>query len=166
MRFAAFARCTPAAVLALTGCFAHHPDARSDSPPASAKPSMVRSPAPPHASPRGGVVVVRGVTRVVLPAPARIDPRPYILSVSISPSVVGSGTTVSARVRTTLGVASVIAYAAGAALDVPRVSAGSFAGSTRLPELPAFVHGVYPVTFVARDGHGRVTQTAVSVTVP
>jgi hypothetical protein len=98
--------------------------------------------------------------------PALADPQPYILSANVSPSVVRSGTIVSAVVRTTPGVASVVAYAAGGSLPVPRSGAGVFTGSTTLPEIPSFVHGVFPVTFVARDHQGRMTQAAVSVTVP
>lgn len=113
-------------------------------------------------SPRASVAGVHET----LPTPAAADPRPYILSASVNPAVVSSGTTVSADVRTTAGVASVVAYAGGTSMAVPRVGIGRFAGSTTLPELPSFVHGVFPVTFVAHDRSGRSTQTAISVTVP
>ena len=90
---------------------------------------------------------------------------PQILSATVSPAVVGSGSVVSARVRTTRGVVSVVAHAAGASVDVPRVGPGLFAGSTTLPPLPPFAHGRYAVTFVARDGRGATTQSAVAVLV-
>jgi hypothetical protein len=108
---------------------------------------------PPPASPRA-----RGTPSA--------DPLPYILRVNLSPTVVGSGTTVSASVRTTPGVVSVVAYAGGTSMAVPRAGVGLFNGSTTLPPLPPFVHGRFPVTFVARDRRGRTTQAAVNVTVP
>ena len=91
--------------------------------------------------------------------------RPQILGASVSPSVVRSGTVVSAVVRTTPGVVSVTAFAGGLSMPVPRVAAGVFSGSTTLPPLPPFAHGSYPVTFVAHDARGASTQSAVSVTV-
>jgi hypothetical protein len=103
------------------------------------------------------------------PAPKLVRPllvaAPQILVASVSPMVVGSGSVVSARVRTTLGVVSVVVHAAGASLAVPRVGPGLFAGSTTLPPLPPFAHGTYAVTFVARDGRGATTQSAVGVRV-
>ena len=51
-------------------------------------------------------------------------------------------------------------------MPIPRAGVGLFNASTSLPPLPSFVHGVYPVTFVARDRRGRTTQAAVNVTVP
>ncbi len=90
---------------------------------------------------------------------------PEILSASVSPSVVGSGTVVSATVRTTPGVVSVVAIAAGVSVTVPRVGNGLFAGSTTIPTLPSFAHGSYAVTFVARDARGAKTQSAVGVRV-
>jgi hypothetical protein len=90
---------------------------------------------------------------------------PQILAASVSPAVVHSGTVVRATVRTTAGVVSVVAHAGGVALVVPRIGPGSFAGSTTIPALPPFVHGSYPVTFVARDARGASTQSAVGVTV-
>ena len=98
-------------------------------------------------------------------APRAADPRPYILGVNVSPSVVGSGTTVHAVVRTTPGVISVVAFAGGTSMAVPRVGPGLFEGSTTLPPLPPFAHGSYAVTFVARDARGGSTQSAVGVTV-
>ena len=79
--------------------------------------------------------------------------------------MVGSGTVVSAVVRTTPGVVSVVAYAAGGSMAVPRVGNGLFEGSTTLPEIPPFARGSYLITFVARDARGVKTQSAVGVTV-
>ncbi|HYW53845.1 MAG TPA: hypothetical protein VE826_07745 [Dongiaceae bacterium] len=107
--------------------------------------------------PRSVDVPVRAVPRHALP--------PEILGASVSPAVVRSGTVVRATVRTTAGVVSVVAHAGGVALDVPRVGPGLFAGSTTIPPLPPFVHGSYPVTFVARDARGASTQSAVGVSV-
>ena len=90
---------------------------------------------------------------------------PQILGVTVSPTVVGSGSFVSATVTTTPGVVRVTAFAAGTSLDVPRVGPGLFRGSTTLPPLPPFAHGRYAVTFVAHDARGRSTQSAVGVTV-
>jgi hypothetical protein len=90
---------------------------------------------------------------------------PQILAASVSPTVVGSGTVVSAVVHTTPGVVSVTAYAGGTSLPVPRVGPGVFSGSTTLPPLPPFAHGSYSVTFVARDARGASTQSAVGVSV-
>jgi hypothetical protein len=107
-------------------------------------------------------------------APAQASPRasrtrapaqPRILGASVSPAVVGSGTVVSAVVRTTPGVVRVTAFAGGLSMPVPRVGTGVFSGSTKLPPLPPFAHGSYPVTFVAHDARGASTQSAVSVTV-
>lgn len=91
--------------------------------------------------------------------------RPQILAASVSPAVVGSGSVVSARVRTTPGVVSVVAHAGGASMPVPRVGPGLFAGSTTLPLLPPFARGSWAVTFVARDARGATTQSAVGVSV-
>jgi hypothetical protein len=99
------------------------------------------------------------------PEPAVAAPRPEILGASVSPSVVRSGTVVHATVRTTAGVVAVVAHAGGVAIPVPRVGPGLFAGSTTIPPLPPFVHGSYPVTFVARDARGASTQSAVGVSV-
>ena len=71
----------------------------------------------------------------------------------------------SAVVRTTPGVVSVVAYAAGVSIAVPRVGLGLFAGSTTIPQLPSFARGSYAVTFVASDGRGAKTQSAVGVRV-
>jgi hypothetical protein len=68
-------------------------------------------------------------------------------------------------VRTTPGVVSVVAYAAGASVAVPRVRLGLFAGSTTIPPLPPFAHGSYAVTFIARDAHGASTRSEVGVRV-
>jgi hypothetical protein len=158
--------CAVFCAFAIAGCAAH--TTRGNAPAAASHtPTTQRAQRSavvlPHATPRASTAA--RTAHIVLPA-AATDPRPYILSANVSPAVVRSGTTVSAVVRTTPGVASVVAYAAGTSLPVPREGAGLFAGSTTLPELPAFVHGVFPVTFVARDRHGRTTQTAVSVRVP
>ena len=90
---------------------------------------------------------------------------PQILSAGVQPAVVGSGSVVSAVVRTTPGVVSVVAAAAGVSVPVPKVGAGLFEGSTTLPSLPPFASGRYAVTFIARDARGRTTQSAVGVTV-
>jgi len=79
--------------------------------------------------------------------------------------VVGSGTVVSAVVRTTPGVVSVVASAGGVSIAVPRTGLGVFAGSTTIPPLPPFARGSYAVTFVARDALGRSTQSSVGVRV-
>jgi hypothetical protein len=79
---------------------------------------------------------------------------------------VHSGDTVRAWVRTTPEVVSVVAKVADQTLQVPKVSTGRFIGSTKVPQLPFFVHGTYPVTFVAWDARGVRTQAAVNVTVP
>lgn len=118
------------------------------------------------------LAAVLGVTVCAHAAPAaqptaapRPRPGPQILGASVSPAVVRSGTVVRATVRTTAGVVSVVAHAGGVGLAVPRVGPGLFAGSTTIPPLPPFVHGSYPVTFVARDARGASTQSAVGVTV-
>ena len=97
--------------------------------------------------------------------PAQAPARPQILGASVSPAVVGSGTVVTAVVRTTPGVVSVTAFAGGLSMPVPRAGTGVFSGSTTLPQLPPFAHGSYAVTFVAHDARGASTQSAVSVTV-
>ncbi|HTD36540.1 MAG TPA: hypothetical protein VK669_03410 [Candidatus Limnocylindrales bacterium] len=142
----------------------------------SSQGSSVREPSPaaassdrrPHSAP------YRAAQRAVHRPLARTTPKvgaapapvmPQILGASVSPTVVGSGTTVSATVRTTPGVMSVVAYAGGASMAVPRVGPGLFEGSTTLPPLPPFAHGSYAVTFVARDARGASTQSAVGVTV-
>ena len=115
------------------------------------------------------VTLLAAVVALPAPSPRPVRPpvaaAPQILSASVSPAVVGSGSVVSARVRTTLGVVSVVAHAAGTSMAVPRVGPGLFAGSTTLPPLPPFAHGSYAVTFVARDGRGLTTQSAVGVSV-
>jgi hypothetical protein len=115
--------------------------------------------------PRSVDVPARAVPRRAVPAPPSAPVRPQILGASVSPAVVRSGTVVSATVRTTPGVVAVVAHAGGVAIPVPRVGPGLFAGSTTIPPLPPFVHGSYPVTFVARDARGASTQSAVGVSV-
>jgi len=93
---------------------------------------------------------------------------PQIISAAVSPTVVRSGTTVHAIVRTTpqiVAVRAVVGAAGDRAMDIPRVDAGVFAGSTTLPALPPFVHGAFAVTFVGRTATGFSTQTAVTVRV-
>ena len=100
------------------------------------------------------------------PVSAVVASAPLILSLSVSPAVVRSGSVVHASVRTTPGVVSVTAYAAGQSIAVPRVGSGAFAGSTTIPVLPPFVHGTFGVTFRALDARGAMTQASTSVTVP
>ena len=158
-------------VLCLSACVQHAtttsatsattaaPRAPATAPPALATPAAVVTPAAaPQALPRP----VAQPRAVHVAAPPVV---PQILGASVSPTVVGSGSVVSAVVRTTPGVVSVVAYAGGASMAVPRVGPGRFAGSTTLPPLPAFAHGSYAVTFVARDARGSTTQSAVGVTV-
>jgi hypothetical protein len=127
--------------------------------------SPATAPATPGAAHRTAAVPRRATG----PAPRRARPAPaaapQILAASVHPSVVGSGTVVSAVVRTTPGVVSVVAYASGVSIAVPRVGLGLFAGSTTIPQLPSFAHGSYAVTFVASDARGAKTQTAVGVRV-
>jgi hypothetical protein len=157
------------AVVCATGC-AHGPTAASTSSATSAPaaPSVARRAPPP---PRRTAVPRRitGPRSVDVPrtaaTPRRAARAPEILGASVSPGVVGSGTVVHATVRTTAGVVSVVAHAGGLAIAVPRVGPGLFAGSTTIPPLPPFVHGSYPVTFVARDARGTSTQSAVGVSV-
>jgi len=154
-------------VLVLAGCVAHTARAGSGPPGATATPRSRPSATPiptPAAAPAATPNPAPARTNARATPPA--DPLPYILRVSLSPTVVSSGTTVSASVRTTPGVVSVMAYAGGASMRVPRTGAGLFSASTSLPPLPSFVHGVYPVAFVASDRRGRTTQAAVNVTVP
>ncbi|HWT06545.1 MAG TPA: hypothetical protein VN224_12365 [Xanthomonadales bacterium] len=165
-----------AAVLCATGCAQRPTTAASSNATATASasaPSARRLTAP-RAAPRRTAVPRRitGPRSVNVPAaaatPARAPTRPMppqILGASVSPAVVGSGTVVHATVRTTAGVVTVVAHAGGVAIAVPRVGPGLFAGSTTIPSLPPFVHGSYPVTFVARDASGASTQSAVGVSV-
>ena len=155
-------------VLCLSACAQH---ATTTSAPRSAttaaRPATTRAP-------KTVAVTAASAAPRVLPAPVahvRSTRRPaapvmpQILGASVSPTVVGSGSFVSAVVRTTPGVVSVVAYAGGTSMAVPRVGSGRFEGSTTLPPLPSFAHGSYAVTFVARDDRGRTTQSAVGVTV-
>ncbi|HYW55044.1 MAG TPA: hypothetical protein VE826_13815 [Dongiaceae bacterium] len=121
-----------------------------------------RTAAPPHAA---AAAVPRGAARHATAAAHAAPVMPQILGASVSPTVVGSGTVVSATVTTTPGVVSVTAFAGGTSMPVPRVGPGLFRGSTTLPPLPPFAHGSYAVTFVARDARGLSTQSAVGVTV-
>jgi hypothetical protein len=159
-----------AAVLCATAC-AQRPSAAS-SPQPSGVPGA--QPTPRRAAPRAArhTPVPRRITgprSMDVPARAAAPPRapapPQILGASVSPAVVRSGTVVHATVRTTSGVVAVVAHAGGVAIAVPRVGPGLFAGSTTIPPLPPFVHGSYPVTFVARDARGASTQSAVGVSV-
>jgi hypothetical protein len=149
-----------ATALCLTACARHATTTRvTSAAPHATPPAPPATTTPPQA-------VVRVVPRVT-PATARpaAKPAPQILGASVSPTVVGSYSVVSAVVRTTPGVVSVVAHAAGTSIAVPRVSPGLFEGSTTLPALPPFAHGSYAVTFVARDASGLTTQSAVGVTV-
>jgi hypothetical protein len=132
-------------------------NAMRSAPPSPSASSATAAHAPPRAARKP---VARSTPKA---APAAVMPQ--ILGASVSPTVVGSGSTVSATVRTTPGVVSVVAYAGGTSMAVPRVGPGLFEGSTTLPPLPPFAHGSYAVTFVARDAGGRSTQSAVGVTV-
>ncbi len=107
-----------------------------------------------------------------MPAAASAAPAPgpaQILSVSLSPTVVRSGTTVHALVRTTPAIVkmrAVVGAAGDQSIDVPRLGSGLFGGSATIPDLPPFVHGPFAVTFVGVTAAGMSTQTAVTVEVP
>jgi len=144
----------------------------------TATPSAASTPSAVTGKPSGGILPSGVAQRTGAPAaaprpaqPAYHDAQPVpagqpqILAASVSPSVVGSGTVVSAVVHTTPGVVSVVASAAGVSLAIPRVGPGLFAGSATIPELPPFARGSYSVTFVARDARGARTQSAVGVVV-
>jgi hypothetical protein len=157
------------ALLVASGCAQDSGSGPAASPSPAATPRLgsVHSAPTPHRR-------VPAVSNPATAAPQRVVARvkpvlrpvgPEILALDVSPTVVGSGSTVSALVRTTPGVVRVVAYAAGTSMAVPRVGIGRFAGSTTLPPLPSFAHGTYPVTFRAFDANGRTTQSAVSVTV-
>ncbi len=111
-----------------------------------------------------------GAAAPAAPRPAAGTPAPaQILSVSLSPTVVRSGTTVHAVVRTSpaiVAVHAVVGAAGDQAIDVPRLGSGLFGGSATIPSLPPFVHGAFAVTFVGITAAGSSTQTAVTVQVP
>ena len=169
-------------VLCLTACAQHATTTSGTAAGASATPASAAMPGAAAPATETGPKIVAPGTAAVTPAaqrPATHRPvarvrstaqpvpavAPQILGASVSPTVVGSGSVVSAVVRTTPGVVSVVAYAGGTSISVPRVGPGLCEGSTTLPPLPPFAHGGYAVTFVARDARGHRTQSAVGVTV-
>jgi hypothetical protein len=155
------ARPTPAPAAPPTPAFA---TAAPQAPPLPR--AVVSPPPPPAATPVRGLPSAAPHAAPVSHAAAAI---PQILSVSLSPTVVRSGTTVHAVVRTTpqiVAVRAIVGTAGDQAIAVPRVGAGDFEGTAVVPQLPPFLHGTFPVTFVAVTGGGRSTQAAVSVQVP
>jgi hypothetical protein len=160
---AACVRTPPSQVAATPAAVATQPVAGGSPRPAPHRTPAVRSTAAASSTASHGTFAAPN--RTAGRARSAVEGAPQILGASVHPSVVGSGTVVSAVVRTTPGVVSVVATAAGVSIAVPRTGLGAFAGSTTIPPLPPFAHGSYAVTFIARDALGRSTQSAVGVRV-
>jgi tetratricopeptide (TPR) repeat protein len=101
-----------------------------------------------------------GAAAAPAPAPPAATPAaetgPRIFHVAVTPRTVHSFSNVSGTVETSRDVVSVYASAEGIPPQrIPRLGPGSFGESARLPWMPSFIHGTYPVTFTAYDAAGR-----------
>jgi hypothetical protein len=98
-----------------------------------------------------------------LPAPPGVC---RIFSVMVPERHVHSFDHVSATVKTTKDVFSV-AVSVGhlPPQHLANVAPGLFAGATKLPWIPFFLHHTYLVTFTAYDGRGHSASRAVPVSV-
>ena len=94
-------------------------------------------------------------------AAAAFAPRPAaaarILSASVTPQVIYSGTRAYFGAQTTSDVTSMIAVVSNVGtLRVRRVGAGRFAGSILIPWVAPYQRGRHSVTFIGRSASGTV----------
>jgi hypothetical protein len=90
---------------------------------------------------------------------------PRIVAVHINSQTVHSGETISGTVETSSNVASVEARIAVFSISVPKVGVGRFALRYRVPWVPFFWYGTYPMTLVARNTAGDAVQRVIPITV-
>ncbi len=90
---------------------------------------------------------------------------PRIVAVHIDKQTVRSGETISGTVETSSNVASVEARIAAFSISVPKVGVGRFALSYRVPWVPFFWYGTYPMTLVARNTAGDAVERVIPITV-
>ena len=89
---------------------------------------------------------------------------PAILSVSVSPSTVHEGDTVSWQARTTADVTSVEAHVRVATLPFQRQAPGNFTMGFTIPQsVPPIFHGSYSVDVVGHTAAGATVSRSVSI---
>jgi outer membrane biosynthesis protein TonB len=140
--------------------------APSQTPPPSPSPTRLQTPTPAPSQtptpPPSQTPSPQPSQDLVTPAP---DAPPRIVAVHIDNQTVHSGETVSGMVETSSNVATVEARIAAFSIAVPKVGVGRFALSYRVPFVPFFFYGTYPMTVVARNTAGVAVERVIPITV-
>ena len=127
--------------------------------PASAAPSAAPLTAKPSVAPAAHGTPAPAST--VAPSPGA----PKIVSASLSTSVASGGQIVTGTVATSADVTSVQAGIAGYSSVLTKVSAGYFALSYRVPQLPPFLRRTYAIQIVARNARGQTASSSLPITI-
>jgi hypothetical protein len=90
---------------------------------------------------------------------------PKIVNVSLSSAVVTGGQIVTGTVTTSSDVTSVQARLAGYSSALTKVSAGYFALSYRVPNLPSFLHRTYTIEVIAQNARGDSVSSSLPITI-
>lgn len=135
----------------------------------------VVSPAPATAAPTEAPTAVPTASPTVAPtATPSSTPQPPVLAPNAAPEIVGlhinkttlkAGETVSGTIETSSNVASVEARIATYSIDVPKISAGHFALSYTVPNVPFFLRKSYDMIVIARNAEGAETTRTVAITI-
>jgi hypothetical protein len=128
--------------------------------PASASPSAAPAAAKPSVTSAG-----HGTSVPSSPPPATSSGAPKIVSVSLSTPVASGGQIVTGTVATSPDVTSVQASIAGYSSALTKVSAGYFALSYRVPQLPALLRRTYTIQIVAQNAHGQTASSSLPITI-
>lgn len=131
------------------------PATATASPSPSPSPSQTASPA---ASPS------RAHKHVVVPM-REPDAPPQIVDVEMNSNNVGSGDTLWGKVLTSSNVASVEVRVGNIGVGLNKVGVGRFTLAYRLPSIPFFVHGTYPMRIIARNSRGDKVERSVPLTI-
>lgn len=133
--------------------------ARASAAPSQAGAGAAQGEAPPAGAPPAAA------SASVAPPVAAPDSAPVIVSVSLTPTVVQAGQTVSGTVITSSNVASVEARIGGYAASLTKTGAGEFHLTYPVPNLPSLLRRTYAVEVIARNTRGDQASTQTSITV-
>lgn len=132
----------------------------------AATPSATPSPAPSApvtASPAASASPVAH-KHVVVPM-REPDAPPQIVDVEMNSNDVGSGDTLWGKVLTSSNVASVEVRVGNIGVGLNKIGVGRFTLAYRLPSIPFFVHGTYPMHIIARNSRGDKVERTVPLTI-
>lgn len=133
--------------------------ARESAAPSQAGAGAAQGEAPPAGAPPAAA------SASVAPPIAAPDSAPVIVSVSLTPTVVQAGQTVSGTVITSSNVASVEARIGGYAASLTKTGVGEFHLTYPVPNLPPLLRRRYAVEVTARNTRGDRASTQTSITV-